>query len=432
MSPTLAIVRRAFSFIVGLCFLCVLMSGSLTAQDLRGHGGPVRALAITPNGETAITGSFDTAAILWDLQTGAAKTVLRKHEGPVNSAIALSNNLFATGGDDGRVIVWELGRREPLRILEGHEAPIPGLAASPDGMKFASASWDSTIRIWPAHDDAPPKVLKGHSGQVNAVAYLPDGVLVSGGYDATVRFWQNDKEINTITLPSPINRIVPDKDGFLAGCADGHIRFFNPGGQARGEIELGPSPVVALASSPVSGRAVAGTIDGRVFLIDLGSRKVAIEHQSRGWPVWVLAFTPDGSQFFSGGGDGLVRRWDATTGEAIGGTIADAKESIPAQLRETRGAEVFKACAACHTLSEDVQRAGPTLHGVMGRRIATAKNYIYSEALTKLNIVWSKDTIAKLFEIGPHAYTPGTKMPEQRLNENDRQALVDFLEKATR
>jgi cytochrome c len=99
-----------------------------------------------------------------------------------------------------------------------------------------------------------------------------------------------------------------------------------------------------------------------------------------------------------------------------------------------RGAEVFQACAACHTLTPDGgNRAGPTLHGVFGRRIATAPGYNYSEALKRLDIVWSANTIRKLFEIGPAEYTPGTKMPEQHITSaDDREALVRFLERATK
>jgi cytochrome c len=40
--------------------------------------------------------------------------------------------------------------------------------------------------------------------------------------------------------------------------------------------------------------------------------------------------------------------------------------------------------------------------------------------------------VAKLFEVGPMTYTPGTKMPEQIIGSpEDRRALVEFLEKAT-
>ena len=52
--------------------------------------------------------------------------------------------------------------------------------------------------------------------------------------------------------------------------------------------------------------------------------------------------------------------------------------------------------------------------------------------LKKLNIVWTAETVSKLFEIGPMAYTPGTKMPEQKVGPEDRAALVKFLEKATK
>jgi cytochrome c len=70
---------------------------------------------------------------------------------------------------------------------------------------------------------------------------------------------------------------------------------------------------------------------------------------------------------------------------------------------------------------------------VFGRRIASAPGYNYSPALKNLDIVWGRDTIARLFEIGPSHYTPGTKMPEQTIgNPRDREALVRFLEKATR
>jgi cytochrome c len=50
-----------------------------------------------------------------------------------------------------------------------------------------------------------------------------------------------------------------------------------------------------------------------------------------------------------------------------------------------------------------------------------------------MSIVWTPETVSKLFEVGPAAYTPGTKMPEQTIpNPEDREALVRFLEKATR
>jgi cytochrome c len=94
---------------------------------------------------------------------------------------------------------------------------------------------------------------------------------------------------------------------------------------------------------------------------------------------------------------------------------------------------VFRACVACHTLrADEAQKAGPTLWHIFGRRIATLPGYNFSPALKTLDIIWSKETVAKLFEIGPAHYTPGTKMPEQTIGvEADRKALVDFLARST-
>ena len=93
------------------------------------------------------------------------------------------------------------------------------------------------------------------------------------------------------------------------------------------------------------------------------------------------------------------------------------------------GERIFRACRACHGLDPaDTNMAGPTLHGLFGRRIATAPGYAYSPALKAMDIVWTPETVSRLFEIGPKAYTPGTKMPEQRLTDpDDRRALVEWL-----
>jgi cytochrome c len=61
------------------------------------------------------------------------------------------------------------------------------------------------------------------------------------------------------------------------------------------------------------------------------------------------------------------------------------------------------------------------------------RGYRYSEAFRHLDIVWTPETVAKLFELGPATFTPGTKMPEQRIGSaEDRAALVDFLARTTK
>src|SRR5262249_2383052 len=188
-----------------------------------------------------------------------------------------------------------------------------------------------------------------------------------------------------------------------------------------------------LAISPDGSLIAAAGISGAVAIIDRRARSIVRTLIGPGAPVWSVAFVPDGASLLTGGADGAIRRWNALTGDAIGSSRPGKPGDPLAPYNGDYGAEVFRACVACHTLSErEPQRAGPTLAGLYGRRIASLPGYRFSDALKKLDIVWTPETVAKLFELGPNTYTPGTKMPEQRIGtEEDRKALTDFLGRAT-
>ena len=416
--------------------LALALLAALPAHaQLRGHGGPVRAVAVAPDGRTAISGSFDQSAILWALEGGAALNVLRFHDGAVNAAAALPDGRFATGGEDGRIALWKAGETVPLRVIEAHQASIVALAASADGRHLGSASWDGTARVVPVEGGAA-RVLNGHQGNVNGIAFAPGGRIVTAGYDATLRIWPADEGPPAIvTLPTPLNAVAAAPDGeIVAAGADGGLRILSPKGDVRAEVEVGPTPVIALALSPDGSRIAAATIGGAVAVVERASGRTLFSLVGPGLPVWSLAFRPDGAELVTGGGDRMVRRWDMRTGEHIGPVAMARPDDFLAGFKGSRGAELFQACAACHTLTADGgNRAGPTLHGVFGRRIATAPGYNFSEPLRRMEIVWNAETIARLFEIGPSHYTPGTKMPEQTIpNAADREALVRFLEEATK
>src|ERR1700752_231860 len=89
--------------------LLLLIPLGVTHAQLRGHGGPVRALAISPDGTQAVSGSFDTSAIRWSLPRNAAEQVLRFHEGAVNAVAILKDGRIATSGEDARIAIWTPG-----------------------------------------------------------------------------------------------------------------------------------------------------------------------------------------------------------------------------------------------------------------------------------------------------------------------------------
>jgi cytochrome c len=403
--------------------------------QLTGHGGPVRAIAISSDGDNVLSGSFDTAAIRWSLKTESAEQVLRFHSDAVNAVAFLRDGRMATAGADAKIAIWTPGRQQPDQVFEGNRAPIVSLAVSPDSARLASASWDHTVRIWSLADGAQ-QVFEGHSQNVNGVAFTPDGrSLVSVGYDRELRIWPLAAGTpNIVTLSSPLNAVAIASDGEIAtGGADGMLRFLSTGGQKSGEVQAGQTPIVALAISPDGALIAAAGVGGAVAVIDRKTRSIARTMADPGSPVWSVAFLADNATLLTGGADGKIRRWNARTGEPMGSSLQATSRDPLAAYAGDRGAEVFKACIACHTLSEkDAQRAGPTLAGLYGRRIASLPGYRFSDALKRMDIVWTPETVSKLFELGPNTYTPGTKMPEQRIGSaEDRRALTDFLGRVT-
>ena len=403
--------------------LALLATHAAEAADLRGHGGPVSALAVRD--DKVLSGSFDTRVILWDRQRAVALRVLRLHEGNVTATAFLPDGGYASAGQDGRVALWPAEGIEPRQVTHEHQAPVAGLAVSPDGATLAAGGWDGRLQFLTL-GTGDVEVIDAHRGMVTGLGYLSDGRLVTVGSDLRLVIWRGTRPAARIGLPASPNGLAMVGDKVAVIFADGAVRLFDENGLVAEQL-LGDDPLSAVAATPEV--IAAASVEGVVWVMkadDLAPRHMLEPGQG---PVWSLALTD--TEILTGGGDGLIRRWDLATAEPLG----TGAEAVAAGFDDgSRGAEVFRACALCHSLTpDDGNRAGPSLHGLFGRRIATAENYHYSAALRRMDIVWTPETVAELFEVGPDTYTPGSRMPDQRVPAaEDREALVEFLARATR
>ena len=102
--------------------------GSLV-RTLHGHRVMVSAVAISADGRLGLSGGYDKAARLWDLDSGALIETLYAHEEGVVYAVALSpdGGLALTGAADGALRVWETPAGT-LRATSGrtHASPVRG------------------------------------------------------------------------------------------------------------------------------------------------------------------------------------------------------------------------------------------------------------------------------------------------------------------
>ena len=85
-------------------------------------------------------------------------------------------------------------------------------------------------------------------------------------------------------------------------------------------------------------------------------------------------------------------------------------------------------CAICHHAQADAGHAvGPNLAGVVGRRVASAPGFAYSEALVKHAGDWQPERLLAFLQ-SPQQAVPGTVMPFAGLKSaTDRKAIVCFL-----
>ena len=94
------------------------------------------------------------------------------------------------------------------------------------------------------------------------------------------------------------------------------------------------------------------------------------------------------------------------------------------------GANVFKKCAACHSIAEGgANKIGPALWGVIGRKAGSVPNYKYSKAMAAYSKNWSFEEMNG-FLIKPKDWIKGTKMSFAGLkNAKDRASVILYMNK---
>ncbi|MBL6673902.1 MAG: hypothetical protein ISQ37_03215, partial [Candidatus Puniceispirillum sp.] len=76
--------RRFLFFWCSLCALLVMPAHGFDRHTA--HGGPVRGLALSPDGSTLVTASFDYSAVGWGARGLDERTTLLGHDAAVNTA----------------------------------------------------------------------------------------------------------------------------------------------------------------------------------------------------------------------------------------------------------------------------------------------------------------------------------------------------------
>ncbi len=426
---------RPLAVVIALAFGSIGASSAIA--DLLGHGGPVRSLAVSPDGKIALSGSFDYSMMLWDLETSHELRRMAAHDAAVGAVAFLDENRMVSAGDDGTLAVWNRASAALIRRQPAHGAKVSALALAADGTLLASAGWDRRVRLWRPADLSPLATIET-ADNINALVFTPRGLLAGGGYDASLRLWDPRSTLEVAVLSgheAGINALLTLPDGRLASASsDQTVRLWDLGEGAETGILLGAeAAVLTLAAAGDGSWIAAGDADGAVTIWD-GSGKLLRRWRAHDGPAWALAVAGSAQFLLSAGADGVVRSWPVA-GDGPSGVDVAVQAGALAKLSGSAdpGERLFAKCVACHTLTpEDGNKAGPTLYGLFGRRAGSVPGYPYSPALRDSTIVWTEQMVDRLFALGPQVVTPGSKMPLQKMPDPaERAALIGYLRRTT-
>jgi len=129
------------------CLLWNLNTGEVI-QKLEGHTDSITSIAITPDGQKAITSSLDKSCKVWDLNRGKLLHSFEGHSDWVLDIAITPDGKRAISTSVNRCILWNIITGKPIEILKGQNSIVYTVSITPEGKRAITGSVDKTCILW--------------------------------------------------------------------------------------------------------------------------------------------------------------------------------------------------------------------------------------------------------------------------------------------
>ena len=195
-----------------------------------GHTGTVCSISQSKcNPNIFISGSWDTTAIIWDINQQVSLNVLQGHAYAV-TVLALPNSNYVTGSQDKALNFWDKNGNKITSIPNAHGDIIRAIIVSPSGETIFTTSNDETVKEWSFNGQLLNTFVAHESFIFSMCANSLTKQIFTCGDDRCVKVWSETGNLQQ-NLPHPntvwdgcINYLNGD---LLTACSDGFLRVFS-------------------------------------------------------------------------------------------------------------------------------------------------------------------------------------------------------------
>lgn len=267
--------------------------------------GWVEAVAVSPDGESALVAGADGAVVRWNLVDRRQQPMAEVHgDWATCVAFSIDGRRAASGSADGSVRVWEPATGRLIGRWDTPTGAVWSVAGLRDGRRWLLGDAGGGVTMWDPTSADPPTTVAAHGAAVTAVTLLGGSAVASASVDGTIAV--SDAETGIVTWRSPPGHPVwalAVVAGDLCGARHTALETWDVvAGQQRWSLETGHrSAIVAVAATPDGTRVVTGSADGEVRVTDADAGRPLGLVLRTGWPVTTVAITPDGQHALVGG-----------------------------------------------------------------------------------------------------------------------------------